>query len=119
MTWPISFRDVLEARLRLAPYLPVTPLRGYPVLDRELGMSVLIKHENHQPTGSFKARNALSVLTRLGPEERDPGPIHLEQDLERIGLDHGTAHHPGSGHDHLFFGASQLDPGRRPLSEKL
>jgi threonine dehydratase len=53
----------------------VTALRGYPVLDRELGMSVLIKHENHQPTGSFNARNALSVLARLGPEERAAGVV--------------------------------------------
>jgi threonine dehydratase len=75
VNWPISFRDVLEARLRIAPYLPITPLRGYPVLDRELGMSVLIKHENHQPTGAFKARNALSVLTRLTAEERARGVV--------------------------------------------
>lgn len=31
--WPISYRDVLDARDRLRPYLPVTPLRNKAALD--------------------------------------------------------------------------------------
>lgn len=75
--WPISYRDVLEARDRLRPYLPVTPLRNYASLDEVVagGIRVWVKHENHNPTNSFKARNAMSVVTALSPEERRRGVL--------------------------------------------
>ena len=75
--WPITYGDVLAARERLSPYLVPTPLRHYPLLDAHIGggTSLLIKHENHQPTCSFKARNGLSVLTALTQEERSRGVV--------------------------------------------
>jgi threonine dehydratase len=77
VAWPITFEDVVAARERLAPYLTPTPLRHYPLLDEHIGggTSLLIKHENHQPTGSFKVRNGLSVLTSLSAEERARGVV--------------------------------------------
>ena len=39
------------------------------------GTSLLIKHENQQPTGSFKIRNGLSFLTALAPEQREQGVV--------------------------------------------
>lgn len=75
--WPISFDDVLQARERLAPYLIQTPLRHYPLLDELVGggASLLIKHENYQPTCSFKVRNGLSFATALSAEERARGIV--------------------------------------------
>jgi threonine dehydratase len=75
--WPITYEDVLAARERLAPYLTPTPLRHYPLLDERIGggTSLLIKHENHQPTGSFKVRNGLSLVTGLSAEERERGVV--------------------------------------------
>jgi threonine dehydratase len=75
--WPIAFRNVLDARARLAPYLGPTPLRGYPLLDELFGgrTTLLIKHENQQPTCSFKVRNGLSFLTGLTPDERARGVV--------------------------------------------
>lgn len=75
--WPITFDDVLQARERLAPYLITTPLRHYPLLDELLGggTSLLVKHENHQPTCSFKVRNGLSFATALSSEERERGVV--------------------------------------------
>ena len=75
--WPITFEDVLEARARLAPYLTPTPLRRYPLLDELFGSgtSLLIKHENHQPTCSFKVRNGLSFITGLTASERKRGVV--------------------------------------------
>ena len=75
--WPITFGDVLAARERLSPYLVATPLRHYPLLDEFIGggTSLLIKHENHQPTCSFKVRNGLSFLTSLSADERSRGVV--------------------------------------------
>jgi threonine dehydratase len=75
--WPISFGDVEDARDRLAPYLVPTALRHYPLLDSLMrdGASLLVKHENHQPTCSFKVRNGLSVVTALEAEDRERGVV--------------------------------------------
>jgi threonine dehydratase len=75
--WPITFDDVLAARERLAPYLVTTPLRHYPQLDELMGhgTSLLAKHENHQPTCSFKVRNGLSFVTGLDAAERERGVV--------------------------------------------
>lgn len=75
--WPITFREVVDARDRLAPYLRPTPLRSYPLLDALLGngTTLLVKHENHQPTCSFKVRNGLSFITGLTPDERQRGVV--------------------------------------------
>jgi threonine dehydratase len=66
-TWPITFDDVLAARERIRPYLQPTPLRRYAALDEVVGhgIRVWVKHENHNPTNAFKARNAMSVLSAL------------------------------------------------------
>jgi threonine dehydratase len=75
--WPITLDDVLRARARLAPYLAPTPLRHYPLLDELMdgGTSLLIKHENQQPTCSFKVRNGLSFVTGLTANERERGVV--------------------------------------------
>ena len=75
--WPITFDDVLQTRERLSPFLTPTALRHYPLLDELLGggTSLLIKHENHQPTGSFKVRNGLSFVTGLATEDRERGVV--------------------------------------------
>jgi len=75
--WPITFDEVLAARERLAPYLTATPLRHYPQLDAKIGrgISLLVKHENHQPTCSFKVRNGLSFVTAMNAEERARGVV--------------------------------------------
>ena len=75
--WPISFDDVRAARDRIAPYVQPTPLRSYPQLGELAGggMQVFAKHENHQPTNSFKIRNGLSFMTALTPDERTRGVV--------------------------------------------
>lgn len=68
----LMFPDILAARARLAPFVPVTPLRSYPSLDQAVGsgISVFIKHGNHLPTNSFKYRNGLAAMTALGTRAR-------------------------------------------------
>ena len=58
--------EVLDAEKRIRPLLPPTPLVESP----ELAPRALLKLETFQPTGSFKVRGALALLTRLAPGER-------------------------------------------------
>lgn len=74
--WSIpTFRDVLQARLAIAPYLRPTPLFRYPLLDQAAGLAVWVKHENHQPTGAFKVRGGVNLVSLLNPDERRRGLI--------------------------------------------
>jgi threonine dehydratase len=75
--WPISIDDVRAARERISPYLTPTPFREYPRLAELAGadMRVFVKHENHQPTNSFKIRNGLSFMTTLDPDQRRRGVV--------------------------------------------
>lgn len=88
MAWPITFADALAARTRIAPHLPPTPLRAYAPLDEEVGhgIHVLVKHENHQPTNAFKARNALSVIAALDADQRARGVIAATRGNHGAGL---------------------------------
>ena len=75
--WPVSLEDARQALKRIRPHLPPTPLRHYAQLDEAIGhgIRVLVKHENHNPTNSFKVRNALSAITALSPAERQIGIV--------------------------------------------
>lgn len=74
---PITIEDVRTARERLRAYLTPTPVRRYPMLDQTIGngIRVVVKHENHQPTQAFKARNGLSAITALDDESRRRGVV--------------------------------------------
>lgn len=65
-------RDALRAAAaRVAPHVPVTPARRWPLLERSTGTETWVKHENHNPTGAFKVRGGLNFVGRL-LEEGDP-----------------------------------------------
>ncbi|MGY3617425.1 threonine dehydratase [Bradyrhizobium sp. USDA 10063] len=56
--------------------VPPTPVHAWPLLSERLGTSVVVKHENHTPTGAFKVRGGLVYLDRLKREQPDtPGII--------------------------------------------
>jgi threonine dehydratase len=86
VTWPITWEDVVAARQRISPYLAVTPLRHYPSLDEEVGARVLVKHDNHHPTNAFKARNTMSFMTALAPEQRTRGVVAATRGNHGAGL---------------------------------
>ena len=75
--WPITLQDVQAARARIAPYVQPTPLRRYPQLSELAGgnIDIFAKHENHQPTNSFKIRNGLSFMTSLDADARRKGVV--------------------------------------------
>jgi threonine dehydratase len=72
---PPSLADVLDARRRIAPHLAPTPLYRYAALDRLVGADVFVKHENHQPTGAFKVRGGVNLVSQLSADERERGVI--------------------------------------------
>ena len=67
------FTDVLEARSRIRPYLEPTPLRHYPGLNALTDAETWVKHENFQPTGAFKVRGGVNLVSRLSDDERRRG----------------------------------------------
>ncbi len=70
-----TFSDVLKARRAIAPYLSKTPLLHHPSLSRMLGFEAYVKHENVQPTGVFKIRGGINLISNLSPEEKERGVI--------------------------------------------
>jgi len=70
-----TFADVLAARTRIAPHLLRTPLREYPPLGRLVDATVFVKHENHLPTGAFKVRGGINLVSQLSEDERRRGVV--------------------------------------------
>ena len=70
-----TIEDVLAARRVVAPHLSRTPLIPAPALDRLLGARVYVKCENVLPTGAFKVRGGINLISRLPAEERRRGVI--------------------------------------------
>lgn len=66
---------VRAARTAIAGYLEPTPAWGAPALDEVTGSSVVIKHEEVQPTGAFKVRGGLNLLAGMTPAQRARGVV--------------------------------------------
>ena len=88
MTLPVSYDDILAARERLHPFFGASPVRHYPLLDALVGhgIRVLVKHENHLPTGSFKVRNGTASITALTSEQAERGVIAATTGNHGLGL---------------------------------
>jgi threonine dehydratase len=74
MTAP-TLNDIYIARSRIAPHIGRTPLRRHPLLDEAAGLSIWVKHENHNPTCAFKIRGGLNLVGAMMPEERARGMV--------------------------------------------
>jgi len=62
--------DVYAARPRVSRVVRPTPLMRHPLLDAESGLDILVKHENHNPTGAFKVRGGVNLIACLSAEDR-------------------------------------------------
>lgn len=84
----VTLDDIRAARIRLAPLLSPSPLRTYRELDDAVGHSihVHVKHENFNPTGSFKVRNGLSFMTALPDEARARGVVAATRGNHGLGI---------------------------------
>ncbi len=68
-----TLSELREAHRLVQQTLRPTPAFAWPLLAQRLGAEVVVKHENHQPTGAFKVRGGLTycdALQRREPEAR-------------------------------------------------
>ena len=74
MTGP-TIDDIRAARERVRPFVPPTPVMRHPLLDAETGLELWVKHENHNPTGAFKVRGGINLISAFSAEERARGVV--------------------------------------------
>lgn len=70
-----TLADVFDARRHIRQHLDRSPLRHYPSLDRLVGAEVWVKHDNLLPTGAFKVRGGINLISRLDDATRARGVI--------------------------------------------
>ncbi len=68
MTTPTP-QDIYAARARVYRAMKPSPLLRHPLLAQEAGLDILVKHENHNPTGAFKVRGGLNLIGSLSAAE--------------------------------------------------
>jgi threonine dehydratase len=71
----VNLLGVIKARAVIGRYLNRTNLTYYSELSRLVGCEVFVKHENHNPTGSFKIRGALNFFHHMSKEELESGVL--------------------------------------------
>jgi threonine dehydratase len=65
---PFTRADLDAARAIVARAMPPTPQYAWPLLKARTGIDLIVKHENHTPTGAFKVRGGLVYVDRLKRE---------------------------------------------------
>ncbi len=63
--------EIEQAATSLSEVLTPTPQISWPLLNERCGTEVWIKHENHNPTGSFKVRGGLIYMHGLSKNAAD------------------------------------------------
>ena len=66
-----TLQEMRRAHELVLSALRPTPAIVWPLLDQRLGAEVVVKHENHLPTGAFKVRGGLIYVDAL--IKREPG----------------------------------------------
>ena len=64
-----DLRQLERAHGVVGAAMPPTPAYAWPLLAERLGTDVIVKHENHTPTGAFKVRGGLTYVDRLKREK--------------------------------------------------
>ncbi len=70
-----TYANIVAAADVVRRYLAPTLLFDWPSLCDRLGFRFFLKHENHQPTGAFKVRGGLNLVSQLTDEEKQRGVI--------------------------------------------
>lgn len=64
----LTLDDIEQAARQVYQVMPATAQYAWPLLAERLGCTVWVKHENHTPTGAFKARGGITFLHWLKRE---------------------------------------------------
>lgn len=75
MTEIVGLGEVYEARRIIGQYLPKTPFVSSSALSRKLDCTVYVKCENTLPTGAFKVRGGINLVSQLSELEKRSGVI--------------------------------------------
>lgn len=62
---PVSISEVIRSRSVVRNYLRPTQMIYYEGISRLIGAEIYIKHENHNPTGTFKIRGGINLMYHL------------------------------------------------------
>lgn len=73
LSMQVNLSRTLMAKSVVDRYLNRTNLTYYSELARLIGCEAFVKHENHNPTGSFKIRGALNFFHHMSREELEAG----------------------------------------------
>jgi threonine dehydratase len=71
----ITLQNVYDARKVVKRYLPKSPMMSSPALSKWLGCEAHVKCENTLPTGAFKVRGGINLISKLSEEEKRRGVI--------------------------------------------
>ncbi len=88
---PVTLDKIIEARKIVDQYLKPTPVLRMPGLDASLGFSAVLKCENLQPLGAFKARGGVYFMSQLTDEERARGVVTASSGNHGQSIAYGAA----------------------------
>ncbi|MCP4137719.1 MAG: pyridoxal-phosphate dependent enzyme [bacterium] len=71
----VNFLNIYKARTTVYQSLKKTHLIHYSSLSELTGAELYVKHENHNPTGSFKIRGTVNFMSNISEEIREKGII--------------------------------------------
>ncbi len=121
----VTYADVVEALPRVHAILAPTALLEWPGLSESLGCRLFLKHENHNPTGAFKVRGGINLVSTLSAAEREAGIIacstgnhgqSLAFAAQRFGVRCTIVvplgNNPGKNRAIRLFGAELIEHGR-------
>jgi len=66
--FPVSIAEIIRARSIVYSHIVPTQLTRYEGLSKLIGADIYVKHENHNPTGSFKVRGGINLMHHLCQE---------------------------------------------------
>lgn len=89
---PPTTADVIRARRAVEEHLPRTPLVRSEALSAEFDADVYLKREDTLPTGAFKVRGGVRLVSQLASEFQDPGVITASTGNHGQSIEIGRAH---------------------------
>ncbi len=69
-----TLAELQAAAATVHAHMPPTPQIAWPLLKARLGVDVVVKHENHTPTGAFKVRGGFVYMQAYAERERARQP---------------------------------------------